>query len=81
MFKLHYFSVREAAESLNLAVMELIEEVDDNPTPAQTPSQESSQESTPGEMIPAREVIFTAKGEVTSTRNGKPLTEAGISDK
>lgn len=35
-------SVREAAESLNLVLMELIEDLDDRPTPAvRTPSVES----------------------------------------
>ncbi|WAR12261.1 VAC14-like protein [Mya arenaria] len=72
-------SVREAAESLNRVVMELIEEVDDNPTPAQTPSQESTQGQTTPENI--REVIFTSKGEVTSTSKDMDSKVESVTDK
>ena len=65
---IHFFSVKEAAESLNTLLMELIEELDDTPTPASgTPSQESQS----GEITSDnKEIIVSQKGEVTSS-NGE----------
>lgn len=63
-------NVKEAAEVLNQSLMDLIEDLDDTPTPAVgTPSQESQQgDSTPSKT---KEITVTQRGEVTSINGPK----------
>ena len=72
--------MREAAEGLNYAVMDLIDKLDDNPTPAiGSPSDQSQfskqRESTPGDP---REVLVTPKGDVVC--NGEAVNPKEIED-
>ncbi|XP_053402686.1 protein VAC14 homolog [Mercenaria mercenaria] len=67
-------NVKEAAESLNTLLMELIEDLDDTPTPAVgTPSQESQS----GEITSnsTTEITVSQTGEVTSTNGEEAETD------
>lgn len=70
--------MKEAAKSLNKVLMELIDDVDDNPTPSAVGTPSDSQEGQSGEVTAtdvSREVTVTAKGEVTLTTQKDTETE------